>query len=231
MSLLNEHRIMIVGDLHGNWSRLNQLISSKKPKIVLQCGDFGWWPAMEVIKPVVYGQQKEWRLKGIKNNEVDVYFCDGNHEQHPVLSQNGSMVELYPGVFHCQRGSVLVLPDGRNVMFMGGAYSVDKGMRTPGHDWFHQENINQIELDYALEYEGKVDIVISHTCPSHFKIKGNEDKNIDGNRHALGQILERHKPDKWYFGHWHTNKLGKFKNTEWECLDYPGHVSKWWTWL
>ena len=27
------------------------------------------------------------------------------------------------------------------------------------------------------------------------------------------------------------NKSGKEGNTEWECLDYPGHNSKWWMWL
>lgn len=163
--------IIVTGDLHGDWGRLNALIASKRPEIILQCGDFGWWPQLEVKKPIPYGLQKKWTHKGLKTGSSSVYFCDGNHEQHPVLVQDGMIHEMYDNVFHASRGSVLTLPDGRNVLFFGGAASVDKDMRTAGYDWFPEESISEVEFERCFDLDCKIDIVITVTC-GHIDYKG-----------------------------------------------------------
>ena len=227
-------KILVVGDLHGDWARLNQLISQKRPDIVLQCGDFGWWPRMEVLRPQrnLYEniREKRWLLKGLKPGRTIVYFCDGNHEDHPELVQDGGIYQLYENVFHCSRGSALRLVDGRKILFAGGAFSTDKNFRTPGFDWFPEEGITNKQLEMMLSYE-KIDIVISHTCPELFDVKGVERKTIDVNRAALDIVLEKYNPNQWFFGHWHKYQVGKNLNTEWKCLDYPGHGGRWWCWL
>ena len=220
--------IIVVGDLHGDWGSINKLINDKQPDIILQCGDFGWWPKMEVTKPVLYGKQVSWLLKGIKRKETKVYFCDGNHEEHTALCQDGLIHEMYDGVYHGSRGSILSLPDGRNVMFIGGADSIDKNARTIGHDWFYEENISLSQFDMAMAFDGEIDIVISHTCPASFDIHKSFGKNEDPNRIALQYILEKYKPSQWFFGHWHINKEGKVGDTYWTCLDYPKHGNRWW---
>lgn len=222
--------IIVTGDLHGDWGRLNALIASKRPEIILQCGDFGWWPQLEVKKPILYGLQKKWTHKGLKTGNTSVYFCDGNHEQHPVLVQDGMIHEMYDNVFHASRGSVLTLPDGRNVLFIGGAASVDKDMRTAGYDWFPEENISEVEFERCFDLDCKIDIVISHTCPNCFGVEGFLGKINDGNRFALQQILIKFKPKQWFFGHWHKEMAGVHKPTGavWRCLDYPGHGGRWW---
>ena len=224
-------QVMVVGDLHGNWGKLNTLINTQQPEIILQCGDFGWWPNFEVKRPVLYGTQNTWFVDGVIRQTSLMYFCDGNHEDHGCLKQDGLIHEMYDGVHHASRGSTLTLPDGRVVMFVGGADSVDKHWRTPGRDWFAEENISQSQFDRIISYEGRVDIVISHTCPDAFDIYGTEGKLKDPNRAALQLILEKYKPSMWYFGHWHKNKTGKCGDTNWMCLDYPGHGSQWWSWL
>ena len=223
-------KILVIGDLHGDWGKLNALLVKKQPDIVLQCGDFGWWPKMEVQKSVRYGRKETWILKGIKSPGARIYWCDGNHEEHPVLCQDGLIHEMYENVFFCSRGSSLTLPDGRIVLFIGGADSIDKGLRTPGHDWFSEENIRWNEFEMAMGLD-RVDIVISHTCPISFDIHGTMGKGHDSNRIALEQILEKYEPDLWFFGHWHKHQTGTHNNTKWCCLDYPGHSGKWWTWL
>lgn len=224
-------RVIVCGDLHGDWGSINNLINQKNPSIILQCGDFGWWPIMEVKKPVIYGTQREWLLKGIKVKDTMIYWCDGNHEDHSVLVQDSSIHRMYENVNFCSRGSILKLLDGRVVMFVGGADSIDKAWRTIGHDWFPEENITQEQMWQLLNYCGRVDIVISHTCPLEFDIEGNEGKRNDANRQALSVVLSKYKPSQWFFGHWHKNKKGKYGDTYWECLDYPKHGNKWWTWL
>lgn len=218
--------ILVVGDLHGDWGCLNALINTKRPSIVLQCGDFGHWPALEVSKPVLYGMQKSWKLQGVKSKDTKVYWCDGNHEDHWHLRDN---TVDYPGVKYMPRGSVLTLPDGRVVMFMGGAESVDKDQRRLGFDWFPEEVISLSDLDRAMEYKGKVDIIISHTCPREFIVGTKTSGKIsDPSRHALSYLLEHFKPSQWFFGHWHKSQHGRHNDTVWQALDYPGHRGKWW---
>lgn len=223
-------KTLIVGDIHGDWGKLNALITKKQPDMVLQCGDFGWWPKMEVVKPVLYGRQKLWSLNGVKPGNSKIYWCDGNHEEHPLLMQDGEIHEMYSNIYHASRGSTLTLPDGRNIMFIGGADSIDKSMRTPGHDWFPEENINNEQYDRLMSCD-KIDIVISHTAPDSFDVVGSEGKIKDLNRVALDAVLEKYKPSLWYFGHWHKHQTGKHNDTYWTCLDYPGHGSRWWMWL
>jgi len=226
-------KVLIIGDLHGDWGSLNSIIASKKPDIILQTGDFGWWPSLEVKKPVLYGQQKKWLLKGIKTGNTKIYWCDGNHEDHSVLPQDGKIHEMYENVFFCSRGSKLTLPDGRTILFAGGANSIDKNERTRGHDWFPGEMIISKDIDKMLD-AGKVDIVISHTCPSSFLYflgKRNTLKLNDPSCVALEYVLDRCRPDLWFFGHWHLTKDGYDKGCRWNCMDYPKHGGRWWQWL
>lgn len=224
--------ILIVGDTHGNWGALNTLMQKKKPSLVIQCGDFGWWPRMEVKK---HGQQKEWLLKGLKVPiGTEVLWVDGNHEDHDdILSMNPQEHEgilCYPQVTYKPRGSTMVLPDGRVVLFFGGAESIDKAWRTPGLDWFPEEIPNVDEFNRAMSHD-KVDIVISHTAPDYWVpdiCRG--DKFNDPTRKALNSILTKYNPSLWYHGHWHKEASGIYKDTKWQSLDYPNHGSsgRWW---
>lgn len=219
--------IYVVGDLHGDWGRLNELINKKSPKVILQCGDFGYWPKLEVSKPVLYGMQKSWKLKGIKHGETHVFWCDGNHEDHWYLRDNPTLID-YGNVHYQRRGSITMLPDGRTVLFVGGAESIDKEYRKIGIDWFPEELISLDDLDRAMSYLSKIDIIISHTCPLEFDVTGSDFKLNDPSRVALSRILEKYKPDLWYFGHWHKYLKGQYLNTRWTTLDYPGHGGVWW---
>lgn len=229
-------KILAVGDLHGDWSSLNRLISKKNPDIILQCGDFGWWPQFEIKRPVLYGQHKKWLLRGIKPGNAKIYWCDGNHESYLHLQQyqNGKTHQMYKNVYYCSRGSVVNLPDDRRVLFMGGASSVDKNKRTPGLDWFPEENISQIDLDRALNIpRADIDIVVSHTCPDlFFTDQERVEKENDGNRKALNEILMKHRPNLWLFGHWHREISGMYEGPDFKTsflgLDYPRHGGRWW---
>lgn len=185
---------------------------------------------MEVQRPVLYGRQKVWLLHGVKPGESKLYWCDGNHEEHPLLKQDGQIHEMYEGVNFCSRGSTLTLADGRVVLFAGGADSIDKKMRTAGHDWFAEENITNEQFDRLMSHK-RIDIVISHTSPDSFEVHGSEGKIKDINRVALDAVLEKYRPSLWFFGHWHKEQTGKYKDTYWTCLDYPRHGGRWWTWL
>ncbi len=216
--------ICIMGDVEGDWKSMMELINEDRPDMVFQVGDFGYWPDRPEYK---YSRQ-------MYKNKVPIYFCDGNHEDHKNLrklcEQQGSSapITVGPNLYYMPRGSFLILRDGRKVLFMGGAESVDKGQRTLGYDWFHQELILPEDLLNIPREVIKADIVISHTCPLEFQIVPDSYAGIfagDPCRAMLSQVLQKYQPDLWYFGHFHHLQVGKYKNCAWSCRPRIGDGS------
>lgn len=237
---MNKLKIMVVGDVHGRWGALNKLIDKKSPDIILQCGDFGYWPNFHNTETVTtYANRRKrilWDAYGIKCQNTKIYFCDGNHEDHWELNKFDKPTKIYDNIRYMPRGSSITLPDGRNVLFMGGAESIDKWNRTIGYDWFPEETITQKDI-YELT-DNNVDIIISHTCPTEFmtNIKDrlnywvDDTKFIDPSQHALTAVLEKYKPSLWYFGHFHQHMTDCHNNTKWFLLNTIGETL-FWRWL
>lgn len=218
--------IIVVGDVHGDFGTLNSFISKKRPKIILQCGDFGFFPHLNLFRLDTMGNQRRLEKKDPKVGNAKLYWAPGNHEDYWEL-QNITSNEIWKNVFYMKRGSILTLPDKRNVLFMGGADSRDKNTRTLGIDWFPEENITQKDV-MSIPDNVKIDIVISHTCPNEFDI-GVYDK--DFNREALSYILNTYKPSLWYCGHWHKYKTGFTNDCRWTVLNHSWSCDRWWDWL
>jgi len=211
------------------------LINKKQNKgltTILQCGDFGYWPKCHNTTAISRQKcgnslkQKRWNFYSIKPHDVKIYFCDGNHEDHDSLNELIDNKTPLQNVFFQKRGSYLTLPDGRNVLFMGGADSTDKDGRTPGYDWFPQETISQKDI-YNLP-DVKIDIIISHTCPIEFDIIRDTDPLEPASRKALSYVLEKYNPPLWFFGHFHKFKTGICENTKWTALNHCWSGSRWW---
>ncbi|MBC16243.1 MAG: hypothetical protein CL942_04235 [Desulfovibrio sp.] len=225
--------VMIVGDVHASWGMLNKLINRQRPDIILQCGDFGFWPKNRRHNPT----------QNLKIGSTQLHWCDGNHEDHEALEQvqASGRLEIMPTCFYQPRGSMLELPDGRVVLFAGGGLSVDNGMRKPGHDWFPDHEL-LTEKDLAKfpdPAQVKIDIVISHTAPLEFDVEGIPysqwpswwDRTPDPSRRTLSEVLRRYKPSRWFFGHFHTYQKGKVDGCEWTTLSCVGSIYRWWEYL
>ena len=158
-------------------------------------------------------------------------WVDGNHEDFWSLAERKSD-EIAPGIVYMPRGSTYTLPDGRNVLFMGGALSIDKHLRKLGLDWFPEETITQRDFENLPNL--KIDIFITHTCPAEltdklklkYTLKDLEPSNI-----ALSELWKMYKPDLWFYGHWHQYLESKIENTECYCLADSGSDERWWMWL
>ena len=107
--------------------------------------------------------------------------------------------------------------DGKKVIVLGGAYSVDKYYRL-AHDyqWFPNEQpsaeIKQFAEEQLAGADWKVDAVFSHTCPYKYRpleamIHGFDQNTIDTTTEEwLDLIGDKLDYKKWYCGHWHINK-------------------------
>ncbi len=218
-----------MGDVHGDFGRLNTFVNHKRPSLILQCGDFGYWPRhvsrrekrrRELIVPKMHGSKLAW--------------CAGNHEDYDSLKMLEDN-EVYPNVFYMKRGSTLELPDGRVVLFMGGAESHDKEWRVAQERdggekvWFAEERIT--EQDVANLPDCHVDIVISHAAPREFEVWGHGHDMLqhDPSRMALSAVLHRYKNSVslWFFGHYHARLVGSYQNVRYFGLTMAGS-SDWW---
>lgn len=234
-------RLYVLGDIHADFGALNQFINKKQPDIILQCGDFGWWPHRHGTEKIT--RNRRFDQYAVKPGGTKIFWCDGNHENHDDLQERiaaapGQSLEIpVPGCHYMPRGSVLTLPDGRSVLFFGGAMSTDKEGRVEGDDWWAKEVPTQDDLDYAREqvaaHGGRVDVVISHTGPLTF-LRKLPVKEIDPARLEdptvafLDAILDEFRPKQWFFGHFHLHAKGMDQGCEWQCLSGEGLGGKWW---
>jgi hypothetical protein len=239
---------MVIGDAHGFWPSLQVLLKAEKPNLVIQVGDLGYFPRLATGRDKAHPYDPALHLD---TGGIPVRFADGNHEDHETLQRLAAgkldPVEVAPAVFYQPRGSTMTLPDGRRVLFFGGAYSTDRHSRIQGRDWFPEELPTQADFDRLPE--GRVDIVISHTCPSRFigqlvgrlDRSGVYDKRDDPTCYLLDAVFDRYQPAQWFFGHWHWRFSAETDGCRWTALHrlpnlsltdaYEPPLSAAWTWL
>ncbi|MCK5018803.1 MAG: metallophosphoesterase [Candidatus Peribacteraceae bacterium] len=221
-------KVLILGDVHAEWLLLNRVIREYQPDVILQTGDFGFWPG-----------HKKLSWKHLFPRNTLIFWCDGNHEDHWALNKMRDVQEVPEPIvvrkntYYCPRGSAIRLPDGRVVLFMGGADSIDKAHRTLGVDWFQEEIISIADVYKVPDYE-KVDIVISHTNPRKFDVvtgtplAGMSGTPITGKYNdpsciSLDEIYDKFKPKLWFFGHYHMNHSKVYDECKWFTIDCAGN--------
>ena len=116
---------------------------------------------------------------------------------------------------HLKRGRCYNI-QGKNILTLGGADSVDKFRRTEGLSWWKDEAITDEDvsrIDSNIHY----DYVLTHCCPlsvfNENKIYlctlGNivDDSNLDFHisENKLEQVKNFIDFDKWYFAHYHQD--------------------------
>lgn len=238
------NRKLILGDTHAHWQSLGRLFEHilrthlKDDSLIftgkldhdnlpfdeiIHVGDLGFWPGFTSC------WYPEFTSKG---KPIRMRWVDGNHEHFHRLHQRDTHFgqdsdpteqALYtPWVKPWQdflqhweyqpRGTV---EDG--VLFIGGAFSIDRGHRTLGVDWFTEEMISYADQERvytAIEEVGAANIhtVISHDCPKRFPVL-DEVERINGsivrlprtpNRDFLDHVFTLVSPKRWLFGHYHV---------------------------
>lgn len=151
---------------------------------------------------------------------VTVLFIDGNHEHHERLNDlpvdewmGGKVHFVESSIIHLMRGQVYDI-DGVRFFTFGGAYSVDRYVRTEGIDWFPEEIPTREEYEEGLDnLEAcgyKVDYIITHTAPREVAAAlgyGEESLDEVALRRYLQQIADEAEYKKWFFGHFHEDEV------------------------
>jgi hypothetical protein len=159
--------IGILGDLHadGTTAVLSlKLFAQKGITTIFQAGDFG-------VYNTEHGQLflKRVNLELEKYGQT-MYVSPGNHEDYDYIE---SISVADDGLQHLRK-NILLAPrgfrkdfDGKSVLFLGGAPSVDRHYRTfvlKGKHWWAQEALTDEDVQKVIE-GGEADVMVTHDAP------------------------------------------------------------------
>lgn len=166
------NRLFITGDTHGmndirKLTNENFPIQKELDKSDVLCiaGDAAiCWTGGNTDK-----QLQKW----YEDKPFTTLVIDGNHEGHELLSKlpiikkfKGKVRKVSDSVFYAIRGEIYTI-NGKKILTLGGADSIDKHLRIKGIDWWEQESITQKDFNNALDnlerYNYDVDYFITHT--------------------------------------------------------------------
>ena len=204
----------ITGDTHRDFTSVHDL---PKGSTLIILGDAG-------INYFLNEEDKE--LKEYLNSLGITFLCvQGNHEERPEniptykekIMYGGKVFieDDYPNLIFLKNGEVYII-NNKKVLVIGGAYSIDKNIRlTYGWHWFKDEQLSKSEMNMILEkYQGThVDVILSHTSPKKYEpvevfLSGINQNTVDKTMEEfLDTVEETIKYDKWYCGHYHTEKI------------------------
>jgi predicted phosphodiesterase len=214
-------KIAFLGDLHGNTNNAYKLIDfimeHDNPDLLIQVGDMG-----------VMGELFEKYLnklnKKLESYNIELWFIDGNHENfnwllNKVKNPHG-LNSITSKIKYIPRGTMLTLGK-KNFYFCGGAFSIDKFMRTIYKSWWPQEILSKEETEELINYYNenysnyKIDYFISHDTPlfEHYQddsIFMNQSDFYEDYSHKINlrKIYELTKAPKIIHGHYH--RFNKF---------------------
>lgn len=211
----------ITGDTHGKFSRIEKFCkryNTTQDDILIILGDAG----------INYNSAKADLMKKhfLQSLPITLFAIHGNHENRPtnIMSYSEKLwhdglvyyEENYPNILFGKDGEIYDF-DGKKVIVIGGAYSVDKYQRLAyGYPWYYDEQPSDEIKDFVEKQLDKhnwnIDIILSHTSPICYEPKeaflpGLDQSKVDKSTEMwLGSIEYKLNYKKWYCGHYHIEK-------------------------
>jgi hypothetical protein len=231
---VGQKKVLVLGDLHGSWTAAEMLLEHLSGQGITwdeiwQVGDFGFWPGMTEAWSYPFDCPTKW--------------IDGNHEHFHRLALRDqyfgvpeNQVYMFPWVDewqalleqweHIPRGTV-----DNGVLFIGGAFSIDRANRKKDVSWFQEEMISkadEIRVWKAIEEAGadSIHTVITHDCPQRFRVLDAVKQRYGllaperqcPNRLFLDAVFDEVKPDYGLFGHYHIPWSAQVDGCQARCI-------------
>lgn len=197
-----------IGDIHGDIFAYENVLNGCTESV--QIGDFGIGFLSPLQEEFVDTQlHADGRHKFIRGNHDDPGRC----KERPGYIEDGTY------------------DDERSILYIGGAWSIDWALRTPGYSWWEDEELSTAELAkmHELMVHHRPRIVVTHDCPTSVAyemfIKGKYKKQFKTRTgEAFEGMFHRHTPELWIFGHWHEDRDLYMNGTRFVCLGINSYM-------
>lgn len=194
-----------IGDIHGDVFSYMPIIDGCDESV--QVGDFGIGFIPE-------------------NGFVDTLHVDGRHKFIRGNHDDPDMCKERPG--YIEDGTY---DKERDILYVGGAWSIDWKWRTPGYTWWDNEELSIPELVrmHELFVHHKPRVMVTHDCPTSVAfecfLKGtNKPQYKTRTAEAFEGMFQRYQPEIWVFGHWHTDVDRVINGTRFICLGINNYI-------
>jgi hypothetical protein len=258
--------VAVAGDWHKNerWAlkvipQMAAQLAGEDRKIILQLGDFGVWREHAEYKWMGKTYYRQTYLEALTEKleeaDAELWFVDGNHEDHPYLKELALEYEMQFGKavrdFEFAEDYGWITPrirwlprgkrwqwHGKTWLALGGATSVDKNQRIEGRSWFPEEEITDDEETMVI-MEGRTNVLLSHDAPSSEPLNLQAPPaewvpmiaKAEAHRGRLERICAAVRPSHIFHGHYHRMKTGGVQapwgNYSYVALDMDGTAYNW----
>ena len=229
--------IYILGDIHGSikpirdfYTLLNSSFNeNKRPSaedLLILVGDAGvnfYLDGRDITFKKKLGKYKFTYLIIRGNHEERASnIADNTNWHYEAFGDNGEVLveNNFPYIKYAKDDPSCLTINGKNILILPGAYSVDKYYRLQNNwSWFQDEQLTEEEM-----YKGEVlarekkhwDLILSHTCPLSFQpvdlfISAVDQSTVDNTMERWMESFERDiNYDLWCWGHYHANRVYPF---------------------
>ena len=228
---IKNKKVFFCGDIHGNFSCLVNVVTNNDKydgSCIIVCGDIG----MGFYKKNYYIDLFTNLSDKLVKKNITLYMFRGNHDNPSYFND----IELNHSV---SNESIRLIPDWTifssdigNILCIGGAHSIDRGMRKVGVSWWEDEPIQLPIQPFNGNIGVKIDIICSHSAPD-FALPEFNEKNEPNNswfafddklkndlineRKLLTEIYNKlvnngNEIKYWFYGHFHERYFTELGN-------------------
>lgn len=212
--------LLFIGDIHGDFQKLQQLIKPFENTIFIIVGDCGFgFPETkeDKIRKMINSNFNEF----LEKRNLYLLFIRGNHDDPSFFSK---MKDRFTDRFVLIPDYTLLTINNTKILCIGGAVSVDRRLRKLNSSYWYEEEIHYFENYLYKDME--IDIIAAHTInknnishylpamPDWLKISYKVDKKLKLDSDREDEICEKlinyYKPKMWVHGHYHVSGSSNF---------------------
>lgn len=229
--------LIVAGDTHGKSHQVTYLYRVAREydaEAIFVAGDFGFWEHTEGGVHFLNHVASLAQATGIP-----LFWLDGNHENHTLLRAEYGDVKtpqgfwvIRDGCYYAPRGHRWEW-SGRQIMALGGGYSVDKldrlqretlGWTTrdkvfhpptgPLTQWWPDEELSDDDVAFAVRDSAPLDLLLAHDKPRASNCPGIDANILEclPNQDRVMRVVRALHPKLLIHGHLHIRYNDEIRN-------------------
>lgn len=230
--------MIILGDIHGGFQYLIELLVmfDFQNESIISVGDFGL--GFDTLSSEC--MHLAMLNNSLRRRNIKLYVIRGNHDNPSYWrDSNDSKDPGFSNIILVRDYTVMII-ENKNVLFIGGAISIDRSVRTEGRNYWKDEVIIRNDEFIKSLPENSIDIVITHSpltslfrhvlstdLVNEYVLRGDKNlwRDIDKEQSILedyNNILKVTQKDSlkmWFSGHLHISSVVNTDNIKYIVLN------------